>query len=128
MNVNFDADDYINTEFDPSNITSDTKYVSMQAAATFVQAPAGTYDLYVEFTPATSNIMPMSVDPTSASARLFIVNPNSTGVTEMPGDLRIASVKYYNLNGIETAEPTQGVNIRVITYDNGTTKAVKVLK
>jgi len=106
-NVNFDADDYINTDFDPSNITSDTKYVSMQAAATFVQAPAGTYDLYVEFTPATSNIMPMSVDPTSASARLFIVNPNSTGVTEMPGDLRIASVKYYNLNGIETAEPTQ---------------------
>jgi len=127
-NVNFDADNFINTDFDPSNI-GDAKYVSMQAGkATFIEAPAAIYDLYVEFTPATSNIMPMSVDPTSASARLFIVNPNSTGVTEMPGDLRIASVKYYNLNGIETAEPTQGVNIRVITYDNGTTKAVKVLK
>ena len=127
--TNFVANDYINTEFEPTNI-GNAQYITMIVGDKFIQAPAGTYDLYIELTPASSEapIQPMSVAIAGSNMRLFMVNPNSTGVTEMPADLGIASVKYYDLNGVELAEPTTGVNIRVITYDNGTTRAIKVLK
>jgi len=127
--TNFVANDYINTEFEPTNI-GNAQYITMIVGDKFIQAPAGTYDLYIELTPASSEapIQPMSVALAGSNMRLFMVNPNSTGVTEMPADLGIASVKYYDLNGVELAEPTTGVNIRVITYDNGTTRAIKVLK
>jgi len=127
--TNFVANNYINTEFDPANM-GDAQYITMVAGDKFIQAPAATYDLYLELTPASSEapIQPMSVAIAGSNMRLFMVNPNSTGVTEMPADLGIASVKYYDLNGVELAEPTTGVNIRVITYDNGTTRAIKVLK
>jgi hypothetical protein len=35
---------------------------------------------------------------------------------------------YYNLAGVESAEPFKGVNIKVTTYCDGTRSSEKVLK
>ncbi|WP_407403099.1 RICIN domain-containing protein [Sodaliphilus sp.] len=40
----------------------------------------------------------------------------------------VASVKYYNLAGIENDNPFMGVNIMVVTYTDGTKSSAKVLK
>lgn len=40
----------------------------------------------------------------------------------------VASVKYYNLAGIENDNPFMGVNIMVVTYTDGTKSTTKVLK
>ena len=40
----------------------------------------------------------------------------------------VAGVKYYNLAGIESDRPFEGVNIIVTTYTDGTTSATKVMK
>ena len=40
----------------------------------------------------------------------------------------VASVKYYNLAGIENDNPFVGINIMVVTYTDGTKTAAKVLK
>ena len=40
----------------------------------------------------------------------------------------VASVKYYNLAGIENDNPFVGVNIMVVTYTDGTKSTAKVLK
>ena len=37
------------------------------------------------------------------------------------------SVRYYNLNGVESTEPRQGVNIKVTTYSDGTRQSEKVV-
>ena len=38
------------------------------------------------------------------------------------------SVKYYNIAGMESAEPQQGMNIKVTTYSDGTRKSEKMMK
>lgn len=40
----------------------------------------------------------------------------------------VASVKYYNLAGIENDDPFVGINIMVVTYTDGTKSTTKVLK
>lgn len=40
----------------------------------------------------------------------------------------VASVKYYNLAGIENDDPFVGINIMVVTYTDGTKSTAKVLK
>lgn len=51
-----------------------------------------------------------------------------TAVESVKGDKAIAGVKYYNVAGIESNEAFEGVNIKVVKYVDGTTKAVKVVK
>ena len=53
-------------------------------------------------------------------------NPNA--ITTVAGDKQVANVRYYNLAGIESAEPFDGVNIRVTTYTDGTRSTDKILK
>ena len=58
-----------------------------------------------------------------------MVTIEGTGVESITADGEIVGVRYYNLQGIETRpgnEPTSLV--KVITYSNGTTKAVKVME
>lgn len=49
-------------------------------------------------------------------------------ITTVQGNKQIANVCYYNLAGVESAEPQQGVNIKVTTYTDGTRSSEKVLK
>lgn len=51
-----------------------------------------------------------------------------TGVDENVASKAVTGVKYYNLAGVESSEPFDGVNIVKTTYTDGTTKATKILK
>lgn len=50
------------------------------------------------------------------------------GVEEVEKAKSIASVNYYNLAGVESAEPFDGVSIKVTTYSDGTRKSEKVVR
>ena len=51
-----------------------------------------------------------------------------TGISTVKGDRQVTGVRYYNLAGVESAEPQQGVNIKVTTYSDGTRSSEKVIK
>lgn len=51
-----------------------------------------------------------------------------TAINAINGDKQVANVRYYNLAGIESAEPFDGVSIRVTTYNDGTRTNEKILK
>ena len=53
---------------------------------------------------------------------------NYDAIEEIENAKNVASVKYYNLAGVESAEPFSGVNIEVTTYSDGSTTTKKVLK
>lgn len=50
-----------------------------------------------------------------------------TEVNDITGK-QVAGVKYYNLAGIESDQPHQGVNIVVTTYTDGSRTSAKVLR
>lgn len=52
----------------------------------------------------------------------------STSVVENLGEKTISSVKYFNIAGMQSDVPFEGVNIKVTTYNDGTTMTCKVLK
>ena len=51
-----------------------------------------------------------------------------TAITTVAGDKQVKSIRYFNLAGAESAEPQQGVNIKVTTYTDGTRSSEKVIK
>ena len=53
--------------------------------------------------------------------------PTPTAVNDI-NSKAVAGVKYYNLAGVESNKPFDGVNIMVTTYTDGTKSAVKVVK
>ncbi len=52
----------------------------------------------------------------------------STAVVENLAQKTINNVKYYNVAGMESEVPFDGVNIQVTTYNDGTTNTCKVIK
>ena len=48
-------------------------------------------------------------------------------ITTISGEKQAVSVRYYNLAGVESAEPQPGMNIKVTTYSDGTRKSEKVV-
>ena len=53
---------------------------------------------------------------------------NPDAITTVSGDKQAVSMRYYNLAGVESAEPQPGVNIKVTTYSDGTRTTEKVIK
>ena len=53
---------------------------------------------------------------------------NPAAITTIAGEQQEAGVRYYNLAGVESAEPQPGVNIRVTTYTDGTRKSEKIIR
>lgn len=51
-----------------------------------------------------------------------------TAVEDVNASKTVAGVKYYNLMGVESNQPFDGVNIIVTRYTDGTSQAVKVVK
>ena len=49
-------------------------------------------------------------------------------ITTIDDDKQVSCVKYYNLAGVESAEPQPGVNIKVTTYSDGTRTSEKVIR
>ncbi len=52
----------------------------------------------------------------------------SVSVVEDLAEKTINNVKFYNIAGMESNEPFDGVNIKVTTYNDGTTSTCKVIK
>ncbi len=51
-----------------------------------------------------------------------------TDISTIEGDKQLLSVRYYNLAGVESAEPQPGMNIKVTTYSDGTRSSEKIIK
>lgn len=49
-------------------------------------------------------------------------------ITSIEGDKQVKSIRYFNLAGVESAEPQPGMNIKVTTYTDGTRSSEKVIK
>ncbi len=58
---------------------------------------------------------------------LNLSEPVVTGINDVTGKA-VAGVKYYNVAGIESDRPFEGVNIIVTTYTDGSRSSAKVLK
>lgn len=58
---------------------------------------------------------------------VFTSTGTVTGVESANAAKTVASVKYYNLAGIESAQPTQGINIVKTTYTDGSQSVAKKL-
>lgn len=52
----------------------------------------------------------------------------STGVTSAAAARQVASVKYFNLQGMSSDEPFDGINIKITTYTDGTKLSQKIVK
>ena len=55
-------------------------------------------------------------------------NDKPTAVEEVAGEKAVSNVTYYNVSGVASAEPFDGVNIVVTKYADGTKKVEKILK
>ena len=51
-----------------------------------------------------------------------------TDISNINGDKQVAGVRYYNIAGVESTEPQQGVNIRVTTYTDGSSHTDKIIR
>ncbi len=51
-----------------------------------------------------------------------------TAIESIIAQGNVAGIKYVNLSGVASSEPWRGMNIAVITFTDGTTRTVKVMK
>ena len=72
---------------------------------------------------------------TSDASTKFVVYPLnleagnvSTGVNDVNSAKEVKGVSYFNMMGVESAQPFDGVNIMVTTYTDGTSSTAKVLR
>lgn len=64
----------------------------------------------------------------SAPSNVVKYESQITGVDDLNNAKGVASVRYYNAAGMQAAGLSEGVNIVVTTYTDGTTQSVKVIK
>ena len=55
-------------------------------------------------------------------------NKVATGVNDVNSAKEVKGVSYFNMMGVESAQPFDGVNIMVTTYTDGTSSATKVIR
>lgn len=68
-------------------------------------------------------------DAETAVEEYYPASNTSTGIEEMKNASKLSStVEYYSLNGSRLASPEKGINIRKITFSDGTTLTSKVIK
>jgi hypothetical protein len=53
---------------------------------------------------------------------------NTDAISTVAGDRQAHSVRYYNLAGVESAEPQPGISIKVTTWSDGTRTSEKVVR
>lgn len=78
--------------------------------------------------------LPSSSNIENASAKFVVypldldANKVATGVNDVNSAKEVKGVSYFNMMGVESAQPFDGVNIMVTTYTDGTQSAAKVLR
>ena len=53
---------------------------------------------------------------------------NVTAIEELTGNKNVVSVRYYNVMGVESTHPFDGINIVVTRYNDGSVTTVKVMR
>lgn len=89
----------------------------------------------VATTDAKSAPRKVAYDSTVTPSTKFVVYPLdldatkvATGVNDVNCAKEVKGVSYFNMMGVESAQPFDGVNIMVTTYTDGTSSAAKVLR
>ena len=89
----------------------------------------------VATTDAKSAPRKVAYDSTVTPSTKFVVYPLdldatkvATGVNDVNSAKEVKGVSYFNMMGVESAQPFDGVNIMVTTYTDGTQSAAKVLR
>ena len=92
-------------------------------------------EVAVATTDAKSAPRKTAYDSTVAPSTKFVVYPLdlddkkvATGVNDVNSAKEVKGVSYFNMMGVESAQPFEGVNIMVTTYTDGTSSAAKVLR
>ena len=94
------------------------------------------FDALVKET-APTKVAPRKIgyDSTVAPSTKFVVYPLNldatkvaTGVNDVNSAKEVKGVSYFNMMGVESAQPFDGVNIMVTTYTDGTSSATKVVR
>lgn len=92
-------------------------------------------EVAVATTDAKSAPRKTAYDSTVAPSTKFVVYPLdldankvATGVNDVNSAKEVKGVSYFNMMGVESAQPFDGVNIMVTTYTDGTSSATKVLR
>jgi len=83
-----------------------------------------------------TNYAPSDADITSPLSDRFMVYPldfpsnadNFTAVAELASSRVVESVRYYNIMGMESEQPFEGINIVVTRYSDGSSSTAKVLR
>lgn len=117
--------DYSLNSVDNPELTSGAVY-SFEALVKEVAVPT---------TDAKSAPRKTAYDSTVAPSTKFVVYPLdldakkvATGVNDVNSAKEVKGVSYFNMMGVESAQPFDGVNIMVTTYTDGTSSAAKVLR
>ncbi len=92
-------------------------------------------EVAVATTDAKSAPRKTAYDSTVAPSTKFVVYPLdldadrvATGVNDVNCAKEVKGVSYFNMMGVESVQPFDGVNIMVTTYTDGTSSATKVLR
>lgn len=92
-------------------------------------------EVAVATTDAKSAPRKVAYDSTVTPSTKFVVYPLdldatkvATGVNDVNSAKEVKGVSYFNMMGVESAQPFDGVNIMVTTYTDGTQSAAKVLR
>lgn len=120
FNVDYSLNSVDNPELTSGNVYSFEALVKEMAVAT---------------TDAKSAPRKTAYDSTVAPSTKFVVYPLdlddkkvATGVNDVNSAKEVKGVSYFNMMGVESAQPFDGVNIMVTTYTDGTSSAAKVLR
>jgi len=70
-------------------------------------------------------IFPLEASPTGSNGEDM---GNVTTVKEVAASRTVAAVRYYNLMGVESSKPFEGLNIVVTTYSDGTRTSRKIMR
>ena len=84
--------------------------------------------------PATTGRAAAPAASNDAASSTLVIYPldlsaqgSMTAVKDIVGDRTVKSVSYYNIMGVESAQPHDGVNIVVTRYTDGSTSTAKVM-
>ena len=87
------------------------------AGANFRLPEPGNYTIHLAF-----------LDKSTVSGLIMFVTKNEVTAVNGIAAKTIAGVKYYNLAGVESLRPFNGINVVVTTYSDGTTSTSKMVK
>ena len=105
-------------------------YLAIQAAESGAKLAAGTYEIAIHDVLVSGGNTDQSLYGQIADSSFTLTVQNGdtpTAVTDINAKA-VAGVKYYNLAGVESDMPFDGVNVVVTTYTDGTKAASKVIK